>query len=172
MYAREPMPTMVLKSNGAALPADRIAKLLEAWGTARRNRSTAFLNSDVSLESVGFDPEKMQLAAGRSYIATELARAIGIPAYFVDADSGSSMTYSNATTAKESLLNFSLIPLMTSIEERLSMPDFTPSSQVARFDLDVYLRGSAMERAQVYEILNRVGALSVEEIQRKEDMIL
>lgn len=172
MYAREPMPTMVLKSNGAALPADRIAKLLEAWGTARRNRSTAFLNSDVSLESVGFDPEKMQLAAGRSYIATELARAIGIPAYFVDADSGSSMTYSNATTAKESLLNFSLIPLMTSIEERLSMPDFTPSSQVARFDLDVYLRGSAMERAQVYEILNRVGALSVEEIQQKEDLIL
>ena len=28
------------------------------------------------------------------------------------------------------------------------------------------------KRAQVYEILNRVGALSVEEIQRKEDMIL
>jgi phage portal protein BeeE len=121
---------------------------------------------------VGFDPEKMQLAAGRSYIATELARAIGIPAYFVDAESGSSMTYSNATTARQSLLDFSLIPLMTSIEERLSMPDFTPSSQVARFDLDVYLRGSALERAQVYEILNRVGALSTEEIQRKEDLIL
>jgi hypothetical protein len=52
------------------------------------------------------------------------------------------------------------------------MPDFTPSSQVARFDLDVYLRGSAIERAQVYEILNRVGALSVDEIKRKEDLIL
>jgi HK97 family phage portal protein len=172
MYAREPMPAVVLKSNGASLPPDRIAKLLEAWGTSRRNRSTAFLNSDITIETIGFDPEKMQLAAGRSYIATELARAIGIPAYFVDAESGSSMTYSNATTARQSLLDFSLIPLMTSIEERLSMPDFTPSSQVARFDLDVYLRGSAFERAQVYEILNGVGALSVEEIQRKEDMIL
>ncbi len=29
-YAREPIPSMVLKSNGTALPADRIAKLLEA----------------------------------------------------------------------------------------------------------------------------------------------
>jgi hypothetical protein len=29
MYAREPVPSMVLKSNGTALPADRIAKL--AW---------------------------------------------------------------------------------------------------------------------------------------------
>tara|TARA_R110000822_G_scaffold41750_8_gene113637 strand:- start:1731 stop:2636 length:906 start_codon:yes stop_codon:yes gene_type:complete len=172
MYAREPMPTMVLKSNGASLPPDRISKLLESWGQARRNRATAFLNADVTLDAVGFDPEKMQLNAARNYIATELSRAIGIPAYFTDAPTGSSMTYSNATLAKQSLLDFSLIPIMTSIEERLSMPDFCPSSQVARFDLDVYLRGSALERAQVYEVLNRIGALSVEEIQRKEDMIL
>jgi HK97 family phage portal protein len=172
MYAREPMPTMVLKSNGASLPADRISKLLESWGQARRNRSTAFLNADVTLDAVGFDPEKLQLAAARSHISTELSRAIGIPAYFTDSPTGSSMTYSNATLAKQSLLDFSLIPIMTSIEERLSMPDFTPSSQVARFDLDAYLRGSAIERAQVYEVLNRIGALSVEEIQRKEDMIL
>jgi HK97 family phage portal protein len=172
MYAREPMPTMILKSNGASLPPDRIAKLLESWGQARRNRSTAFLNADVTLDAVGFDPEKMQLNAARNYISTELSRAIGIPAYFTDAPTGSSMTYSNATLAKQSLLDFSLIPIMTSIEERLSMPDFTPSSQVARFDLDAYLRGSAIERAQVYEVLNRIGALSIEEIQRKEDLIL
>jgi HK97 family phage portal protein len=172
MYAREPMPTMILKSNGASLPADRISKLLESWGQARRNRSTAFLNADVTLDAVGFDPEKMQLNAARNYISTELSRAIGIPAYFTDSPTGSSMTYSNATLAKQSLLDFSLIPIMTSIEERLSMPDFTPSSQVARFDLDAYLRGSAIERAQVYEVLNRIGALSIEEIQRKEDMIL
>jgi HK97 family phage portal protein len=172
MYAREPMPTMILKSNGASLPPDRIAKLLESWGQARRNRSTAFLNADVTLDAVGFDPEKMQLNAARNYISTELSRAIGIPAYFTDAPTGSSMTYSNATLAKQNLLDFSLIPIMTSIEERLSMPDFTPSSQVARFDLDAYLRGSAIERAQVYEVLNRIGALSIEEIQRKEDMIL
>jgi HK97 family phage portal protein len=172
MYAREPMPTMILKSNGASLPPDRIAKLLESWGQARRNRSTAFLNADVTLDAVGFDPEKMQLNAARNYIATELSRAIGIPAYFTDAPTGSSMTYSNATLAKQNLLDFSLIPIMTSIEERLSMPDFVSSTTVARFDLDAYLRGSAIERAQVYEVLNRIGALSVEEIQRKEDMIL
>ena len=172
MYAREPMPTMILKSNGASLPPDRIAKLLESWGQARRNRSTAFLNADVTLDAVGFDPEKMQLNAARNYISTELSRAIGIPAYFTDAPTGSSMTYSNATLAKQSLLDFSLIPIMTSIEERLSMPDFVSSTTVARFDLDAYLRGSAIERAQVYEVLNRIGALSIEEIQRKEDMIL
>jgi HK97 family phage portal protein len=171
LYAREPVPQMVLKSNGTALPADRIAKLLESWAASRRNRTTAFLNADISLETLGFDPEKLQLAAARSYIATELARALGIPAYFIDAETGSTMTYSNASTTRQTLLDFSLIPLMNSVTKRLSMPDFLPSSQRADYALDDYLRGSALERAQIYEILNRVGALSAEEIRVAEEMI-
>ena len=178
MYAREPIPSMVLKSNGTALPADRIAKLLEAWGAARRTRGTAFLNSDVELQTVGFDPEKLQLASARSYIATELARACGIPAYYIDAETGSSMTYSNAVNQRQTLLDFSLIPLMTSISERLSMPDFVPSSQEVKFDLSDYLRGSDLERANIYKVLNSIvdpvtgqPALTVDEIRQSEDMI-
>ena len=177
MYAREPVPSMVLKSNGTALPADRIAKLLDSWSTARRNRSTAFLNADVTLESVGFDPEKLQLNQARSYVSTELARALGIPAYYVDAETGSSMTYSNATTQRQTLLDFSLIPLMTSISERLSMPDFVPQSQKVEYDLSDYLRGSDLERANIYKTLNSIvdaegnPALTVEEIRQAEEMI-
>ena len=37
--------------------------------------------------------------------------------------------------------------------------------------LDDFLRGNPLERAQVYEILNRIGAMSVEQIQREEDLI-
>lgn len=177
MYAREPIPSMVLKSNGTALPADRIAKLLDSWASARRNRGTAFLNADVTLETVGFDPEKLQLAAARSYIATEIARACGIPAYYVDAETGSSMTYSNATTQRQTLLDFSLIPLMTSISERLSMPDFVPQSQEVKFDLSDYLRGSDMERANIYKTLNSIvdangnPAITVDEIRQAEELI-
>ena len=178
MYAREPIPSMVLKSNGTALPADRIAKLLESWGAARRNRGTAFLNADVELQTVGFDPEKLQLSAARSYIATEIARACGIPAYYIDAETGSSMTYSNAVNQRQTLLDFSLIPLMTSIYERLSMPDFVPSSQRVEFDLSDYLRGSDLERANIYKTLNSIvdpvtgqAAISVDEIRQAEEFI-
>jgi HK97 family phage portal protein len=177
MYAREPIPSMVLKSNGTALPADRIAKLLDSWGVARRNRSTAFLNADVTMESVGFDPEKLQLNQARSYVSTELARALGIPAYYVDSETGSSMTYSNATNQRQTLLDFSLIPLMTSISERLSMPDFVPQSQEVKYDLSDYLRGSDLERANIYKTLNSIvdangnPAITVEEIRQAEEMI-
>ena len=177
MYAREPVPSMVLKSNGTALPADRITKLLDSWGSARRNRSTAFLNADVTMEAVGFDPEKLQLNQARSYVSTELARALGIPAYYVDAETGSSMTYSNATNQRQTLLDFSLIPLMTSISERLSMPDFVPQSQRVEYDLSDYLRGSDLERANIYKTLNSIvdangnPAITVEEIRQAEKFI-
>jgi HK97 family phage portal protein len=169
-YAKEPAPTMVLKSNGTNLTAERISALLSAWKTARQSRSTAFLNADVNLEQFGFDPKSMQLAEARQYVALELARACGIPAYFLSAET-TSMTYSNAVSERRSLVDFSLRPILKSVEERLSLPDFVPNPVMVRFALDDFLRGNALERAQVYEILNRIGAMSVEQIQREEDLI-
>ena len=169
-YAKEPVPSTVLKSNGTNLTAERISALLSSWRTARQQKSTAFLNADVSIEALGFDPKSLQLAEARQYVALELARACGIPAYFLSAET-TSMTYSNAVSERRSLVDFSLRPILKAIEERLSLPDFVPNPVMTRFALDDFLRGNALERAQVYEILNRIGAMSVEQIQREEDLI-
>jgi HK97 family phage portal protein len=169
-YAKEPAPSMILKSNGTNLTAERVSSLLSAWKTARQTRSTAFLNADVDLKEFGFDPKSLQLAEARQYVALELARACGIPAYFLSAET-TSMTYSNAVSERRSLVDFSLRPILKAIEERLSLPDFVPNPVMTRFALDDFLRGNALERAQVYEILNRIGAMSVEQIQREEDLI-
>ena len=50
--------------------------------------------------------------------------------------------------------------------------DFVPAGQEVKFDVDDFLRGNPLERAQVYEILNRIGAMSVEEIREEEDLLL
>jgi HK97 family phage portal protein len=169
-YAKEPAPSMILKSNGTNLTAERVSSLLSAWRTARQTRSTAFLNADVDLKEFGYDPKSLQLAEARQYVALELSRACGIPAYFLSAET-TSMTYSNAVSERRSLVDFSLRPILKAIEERLSLPDFVPNPVMTRFALDDFLRGNALERAQVYEILNRIGAMSVEQIQREEDLI-
>jgi HK97 family phage portal protein len=169
-FAKEPVPLQVLKSNGTNLPAERIAKLLEAWRAARLNKSTAFLNADVELQALGIDPAKLQLNEARQYVALELARACNLPAYFVSAET-TSMTYSNTQSERRGLIDFSLRPILTAIEQRLSMPDFVPSTTEIRFSLDDFLRGNALERAQVYQILNTIGAMSVEQIREEEDLI-
>ena len=60
---------------------------------------------------------------------------------------------------------------MSIIEQRLSFADFVPAGQEVKFDVDDFLRGNPLERAQVYEILNRIGAMSIEEIREEEDLI-
>jgi HK97 family phage portal protein len=170
-FANEPIPQMVLKSNGTSLPADRISKLLTSWRTARANRSTAFLNADVTLETIGYDPKNLQLNEARNYVALELSRACGLPAYFTDSQQ-SSFTYSNALDKRRDLVDFAFRNYMSIIEQRLSFPDFTPAGNRVSFDLDDFLRGNPYERAQVYEILNRIGAMSIDEIREEEDMLL
>jgi HK97 family phage portal protein len=170
MYAKEPMPQMVLKSNGTNLTPERITKLLESWKISRSMRTTAFLNADVELQALGFDPAKLQLNEARQYLALEIARASGIPASFVSAET-TSMTYSNTLAERKALIDFSLRSILTSLEQRLSFSDFCPNGIETRFDIDDFLRGSALERAQVYEILNRIGAMSIEQIQEEEDLI-
>ena len=170
LYAKEPVPTMVLKSNGTNLAPERITKLLESWKVARNTRATAFLNADVELTALGFDPQKLQLNEARQYLATELARAVGIPASFLSAEL-TSQTYSTTVMERKALIDFSLRNIVTPIEQRLSAADFVPNGVEVKFDIDDFLRGSALERAQVYEILNRIGAMSVEQIQEEEDLI-
>ena len=169
-FANEPVPPMALKSNGTNLTAERISRLLAAFRQSLKTKSTPFLNADVDLQVLGIDPAKLQLNEARQYVALEIARATGIPAYFLSAET-TSMTYSNATNERKSLIDFAVKPILIAIEQRLSMPDFSPLTTESRYSLDEFLRGNALERAQVYEILNRIGAMSVEQIQEEEDLI-
>jgi phage portal protein BeeE len=82
------------------------------------------------------------------------------------------MTYSNVTQSRRDLIDLSIKPFIVAIEQRLSQPDFTPTTtQHVRYDLDDFLRGTAEERARVYQILSGIGALSVEEIRQLEDLV-
>jgi HK97 family phage portal protein len=169
-YAREPMPQVTLKSNGSILPKERIQALLDAWKSSRAQRATAFLNADVSFEQLGFDPERLQLNSARQYIALEIARAANVPAYYLSAEENT-MTYSNTIQERRGLIDFSLAPLIHAVEERLSMPDFCPSGQVVKFDLDTFLRGDIESRVKTYETLVGIGAMTPEEVRRQEEFL-
>jgi HK97 family phage portal protein len=168
-FALNPIPQIVLSSNGVQLPKDRVASLINAFKN-KASKAVTFLNADIKMDTIGYDPKNLQMNEARNYLALELCRAIGLPAWFASADP-SSMTYSNAVNQRRDLIDFSIRPILTIIEQRLSLTDFTPASQYVRFDLDDFLRGNPYERAQVYEILNRIGAMSIDEIREEEDMI-
>jgi hypothetical protein len=126
--AEEPAPAMYIKNSGVDLPAAQVSSLLANWKAARSQRSTAYLSGNLEVESFGFDATQMELSANRMNTATEIARLMNIPAWYLNAESTSS-TYSNTLQERRSLIDLSLMPFLIAVEQRLSMDDITPSTQ-------------------------------------------
>jgi hypothetical protein len=171
-YAEYPVPNVVLKNSGADLPGSVVDDLLDAWESARTNRSTAYLNSTISTESVGgWNPNDMQLVQARDASALAIARQANLDAAWVNAtQSGSSLVYSNRVDLYRGLLDMSLTPVMLQISQRLSMNDVTPRGHVVAFDTSVFLRGNPAEIASLIATLRPLDVISIDESRELLDL--
>ncbi len=171
-YAEYPVPNVILKNSGADLPGAVVDDLLEAWETARTNRSTAYLNSTISTESVGgFSPNDMQLTDARNASALAVARQANLDAAWVNAtQSGSALTYANRVDLYRQLLDLSLTPVMLQISQRLSMNDITPRGHAVEFDTSVFLRGNPAEIAGLIATLRPLDVISIDESRELLDL--
>jgi len=106
-------------------------------------------------------PRRNCTAARISSVSCDCPRCLSLPLLIAD-----------ALDKRRDLVDFAFRTYMSIIEQRLSFADFTPAGNKVMFDLDNFLRGNPYERAQVYEILNRIGAMSIDEIRAEEDMLL
>jgi hypothetical protein len=102
--AEEPNPAMYIKNSGVDLPANQVSALLSNWKQARQQRSTAYLSGNLDVQTFGFDATQMELSANRMNTATEIARLMNIPAWYLNAESTSS-TYSNTIQERRSLID-------------------------------------------------------------------
>lgn len=169
--AAEPVPATVLKNSGVDLPAEQVTNMLSAWKKARQERSTAYLSGQLDIQTLGFDATQMQLAENRLGMASEIARMVNIPAWYLNAEAAS-MTYTNVTSERRSLIDFSIKPtLLLPIEQRLSMPDITPITQEVRFDLDEYLRGNPLEQVEIIGKMLELGLIDISAGRRMLDLI-
>jgi len=169
-YAETPSPMVALKNSGSPLPTGKVNELLAAWREARNRSATAYLNESIDIERVGFSPSEMALTEARMATAQELARAAGIPPWYLGVDAGSSMTYQNVGNSRRDLLDFALMPYITAIEQRLSLSDILVAREAVKFDLTDFLRSSPIERAQLYQALVPLGILTPDEVRDLEDL--
>ena len=169
--AATPMATTILKNNGADLPESQIQGLLAGWNSARKNRSTAYLTSTLTAENIGFSPKDMMYNEASQYLATEIARAMNVPAYYISADMNNSMTYQNILDGRKEFVAYSLQPYISAIEDRLSMNDITNSQNQVRFAVDdTFLRVDAKDRLDIIEKMINLGLISVEQARSMEQL--
>jgi HK97 family phage portal protein len=171
-YATAPLPAMALKSAGVDLDETESQELLNAWETARRQRSTAYLNSQVDLETFGWNAAELQLVEARQQAAVEIARVLNLDPYFVGATvGGSSLTYQNRTDLYQSLLDFTLMPLLRVIEQTLSREPNSSASRVLRFDTTAFLRANLTDRVNALTAYVTAGIITPQQAADMEPMI-
>ncbi len=169
--AATPMATTILKNNGADLPETQIQGILAGWNSARRNRSTAYLTSTLTAENIGFSPKDMMYNEASQYLATEIARAMNVPAYMISADMNNSMTYQNILDGRKEFVAYSLQPYISAIEDRLSMNDITNSQNQVRFAVDdTFLRVDAKDRLDIIEKMLNLDLIDVDQARSMEQL--
>ena len=168
--AEEPLPQTVLKDKGPARTKDFLNTLMSGWASARQKRSTAYVSGDFDLEVLGFTASEQQLVEARQYHAAEIARAMNLPSWFLNADIAS-MTYSNVEQERRSLIDYSLKPILRAFEERLSADDFAAPNIGYVFDLDDFLRGSSKEEMDVITGYVAAGVMTVQEARERIELI-
>jgi HK97 family phage portal protein len=169
--ASTPMPSGVLRNNGADLDPKEIAGLLAAWKNARNNRSTAYLTSTLEYQPTSFSPKDMMYDEAQQFLATEISRLCGIPAYLLSAEANTSMTYANVLDERKQFFSMSLEPYVNAIQDRLSMDDITARGNAVRFDVDSsFLKTEPMERLLVIEKMLSLGLITVEQAMEMENL--
>jgi len=169
--ASQPMPTGILRNNGADLDPKEVSGLLAAFKSARNNRSTAYLTSTLEYVPVQFSPKDMMYGEAIQNLATEIARLCNVPAIYVSADQNSSYTYNNVQDERKQFLQLSLQPFISAIEDRLSMDDVTARGNVVKFDIDKnFLRTDPMQELAVIEKLLSLNLITTEQAMEMTDL--
>ena len=166
-----PMATGYLKNTGADLPEDHVQGLLATWKASRASRSTAYLTSTLSYESVGFSPKDMMYNEASQYLATQIARAMNVPAIYISADMNGSYTYQNSVDNRKEFVAYSLQPFICAIEDRLSMNDITASGSFVKFNIEEsFLRADTMKRLEAIEKMLTLGLIDLDHAKEMENM--
>jgi len=169
--AATPMATGFIKNSGADLPEAQVSGILAAWKAARATRSTAYLTSTLDYQTVGFSPKDMLYTEASQYLATEIARLMNVPAYYISADMNNSMTYQNILDGRKEFVAYSLQPFISAIENRLSMDDITRHGNIVRFAIDeTFLRADTAARLDAIEKMLNLGLIDLEQAQSMEQL--
>lgn len=162
-------PSGILYSSNPDLDANEAALLKQSWMQhyGGRNREPAVLNESTKFEPISDNAGDAQLVESRTFDLTEIANMLGIPAYYLGAPN-SSRTYSNIENEQQQLLRFSLAPWMIRFEQAFS--DLLPRGQVAKFNVDAFLRTDTLTRYQAHKIGIDAGFLTTDEVRNLEDL--
>ncbi len=151
---------------------DTMKATADAWRRARSKGGRGLpgvLQDGAVWKPTGVTNEQAQFLATRQWTAAEIAGQVfmvdpsdlGIPV------AGTSLTYGNLEQRNIRRVQVTLLPWIVRAERAVST--LLSVGAYMKFNVEGLLRGDTLARAQAYELLGQLGALTVDEMRQLED---
>ena len=177
LAARSGIPWGVIK-HPRHLNSTEATDLQHRWVSAARNRqgAPAILSGGIELQALTINPKDMALLEMRIFDETRIAAALGVPPYLVGLPVDTGQNYANVQQVFDFHWRATLRPMAHTVASAMSAW-LLPRGTRMEFNRDEYVRPNAYERAQTYEILNRIQdangnpVMTIDEIRMAERFI-
>ena len=146
--------------------------LTEAHSGLGQEHRLMLLEEGMSLETVTIDPQDSQFLESRQFQIPEVARWFNLPPHKLKDLTKSS--FSNIESEQISFVTDSILPWLIRFEQNYNMQLLSPMQKSRglyyNHVVEGLLRGNSKDRADLYKAMFSIGAMSPNDIRKKEDM--
>jgi HK97 family phage portal protein len=151
----------VVDQKEAALIKQRVVEAI-------RTRQPIVYGKDWQYDAITLPAGEVSFVETMRMTASQIAAIYGVPPELVGGETGGSMSYSSPQGREIELIQLTLLPWISKLEEHLSA--LLPRGQFVCFDADSLVRLDPVARWMVYEKQRLIGATNIDEIRNKEHM--
>jgi HK97 family phage portal protein len=130
------------------------------------------LEDGATLKQVGSPMKDLEFVQAQNMTRTDVAVMFNLPPNKLGGSSGDSLTYATVEMNQTAIAIDAIAPMAHTIAQAVSQdPSILPQNIFsAEFVLEAMMRADAKSRAEFYKIMSEVGAITQDEIRKRENM--
>lgn len=133
-----------------------------------KSHRVGVLGGGSKFVKTGVDPEQAQMLESRQFAVEEVCRIFRIPPHMLQVNAPGSMSYASVEQNAIQFSQYTLRPYVSKIETALT--SLLPGDAFYRINMDGLLRGDLQTRMSAYSTGLAMGAYSINDVRRFEDL--
>lgn len=132
---------------------------------------TMVLEEGLKFQQISLSNEASQFLKSREFSITEIARLFNLPPHLLRDLTKSS--FNNISEQSREFVQYSLMPYLVMMESEMNCKLFrkTETGKVeCKFIVNALLRGTPKDRSEYYRTMLNIGAMSIDEIRKYEEL--
>jgi HK97 family phage portal protein len=156
-----------------ALDADTAREIADRFTAANRGMQnahrTAIIDRGLKWQATSINPEDAQMLATRQFQVAEVGRMFGIPEHLIGSHDKTSSWGQGLEVNNQAFISYTLQPHLIRFEQAIG-DELLRGLRYVKFNTGGLLRGTNQERAAFYEVMQRLGVYTINDILALEDM--